>query len=223
MNTVTFHNNETSLPLKGFIFDFDGVVIDTEAYHYRSWLAGAQAEGCTLDPVEYLPLKSTGNTLIAKYILEHSGRTPEEDAIRRICATKERVFREIIRELSQKDILPGIPEFLAFLREKGVKLAVASSSHASGELAACFGFDKIFHVLIDGKTPLPRKPAPDTFLLAAEKLGIAPRDCIVFEDSLAGIGGAVNAGIPVVAIGGIQSEHAALHLQDFSDFGKYFY
>ena len=129
----------------------------------------------------------------------------------------------MIANISEKDILPGIPAFLTFLKQKGVKLAVASSSSASGDLAARFGLDVFFDVLIDGNTPLPRKPAPDTFLLAAEKLGISPADCIVFEDSLAGIGGAVNAKMPVVAIGGIQSKDAILHLPDFSEFETYFH
>ena len=223
MSHVTFHVNGNNIPLKGFIFDFDGVVVDTEPYHYRSWLGAAEESGCYLDPVEYLPLKSTGNTLIARYILEHSGKEITEEAIKTICTAKERIFRQIVAELSEKDILPGIPEFLGFLKDRGVKLAVASSSHASGELASRFGLDKFFHVLIDGKTPLPRKPQPDTFLLAAEKLQVDPADCIVFEDSLAGIGGAVNAKMPVVAIGGIQSADAILHLKDFAEFGKYFY
>lgn len=223
MSHVTFHVNGNSIPLKGFIFDFDGVVVDTETYHYRSWLGAAEESGCYLDPIEYLPLKSTGNTIIARYILEHSGREATEEAIKTIYTAKEQIFREIIADLSQKDILPGIPEFLTFLQSKGVKMAVASSSHASGELAARFGLDSYFHVLIDGKTPLPRKPQPDTFLLAAEKLGVDPGDCIVFEDSLAGIGAAVNAKMPVVAIGGIQSADAILHLKDFVQFGKYFY
>lgn len=223
MNTVTFHLEGKHLPLKGFIFDFDGVVVDTETYHYRSWLMAAETEGCTLDPVEYLPLKSTGNTIIANYILEHSGHEIEEAATRRICTAKEIFFRQIISDLSEKDILPGIPEFLTWLKSKGVKMAVASSSHASGELAVRFGLDKYFDVLIDGKTPLPRKPQPDTFLLAASRLGVDPSDCIVFEDSLAGIGAGVNAGMPVIAIGGIQSKDAIMQLQDFSHIRDYFY
>ena len=76
--------------------------------------------------------------------------------------------------------------------------------------------------LIDGNRKLPRKPAPDTFLLAAQMLGVDPADCIVFEDSLAGIEAAANAGMPVVAVGGIRSEKAILHIPDFRDIRKYF-
>lgn len=221
-NTVIFTCGGRDYPRKGFIFDFDGVVVDTETYHYRSWLAAAELSACTLDPVEYLPLKSTGNTIIANYILEHSGKAVTEEAARTIFTDKERIFRQIIQDLSEKDILPGIPAFLSFLKARGVKMAVASSSHATCELAARFGLDEFFPVIIDGKTKLPRKPQPDTFLLAAKLLDVDPSDCIVFEDSLAGIGAGVNAKMPVVAIGGIQSPDAVLHLQDFSQFDRYF-
>ena len=69
---------------------------------------------------------------------------------------------------------------------------------------------------------LPRKPAPDTFLLAAKMLGVDPSDCIVFEDSLAGIGAAVNAGMPVVAVGGIRSEQAIAHIDNYLEIQNFF-
>ena len=99
---------------------------------------------------------------------------------------------------------------------------MASSSNTSSGLAARFGLTRHFQAIIDGNRKLPRKPAPDTFLLAAEMLGVDPADCIVFEDSLAGIGAAVNAGMPVVAVGGIRSEHAIAHIDDFRDIRNFF-
>ena len=97
-----------------------------------------------------------------------------------------------------------------------------SSSSTSSALAQRFHLSKHFEVLIDGNTKLPRKPAPDTFLLAAKLLGVDPKECIVFEDSLAGIEAACNAGMPVIAVGGIRSEKAIAHIDDFRQLGQYF-
>jgi beta-phosphoglucomutase len=190
---------------RGFIFDFDGVVIDTERYHYRSWAAAAALVGYPLSWEEYLPLKSTGMGIISDYICDHSGQEVPKEVREEVIATKRRVFEQIVGELSEEDVLPGVRDFLAYLNQRQVKTAVASSSSTSSALAQRFHLSKHFEVLIDGNTKLPRKPAPDTFLLAAKLLGVDPKECIVFEDSLAGIEAACNAGMPVIAVGGIRS------------------
>ena len=208
--------------LKAFIFDFDGVVVDTEKYHYLSWCQTAAHVGYTLGWEEYLPLKSTGNTEITQYICDHSGKEVSEELFQIMRNTKLTSFDELVKDLSEKDVLPGIRDFLTWLNQQGVKTAVASSSNTSSGLAKRFDLTKHFGVVIDGNTKLPRKPAPDTFLLAAKKLGVEPCECIVFEDSLAGIEAACNAGMPVVAVGGIRSDKAVLHIQDFRDIRKFF-
>ena len=208
--------------LKAFIFDFDGVVVDTEKYHYLSWCQSAAHVGYELGWEEYLPLKSTGNTEITQYLCDHSGKEVSEELFQIMRNTKLTSFDELVKDLSEKDVLPGIRDFLTWLNQQGVKTAVASSSDTSSGLAKRFDLTKHFAVVIDGNTKLPRKPAPDTFLLAAKKLGVEPSDCIVFEDSLAGIEAACNAGMPVVAVGGIRSDKAVLHIPDFRDIRNFF-
>ncbi len=208
--------------LKAFIFDFDGVVVDTEKYHYRSWCKAAEYVGYDLGWEEYLPLKSTGNTEITQYLCDHSGKTVSEALFNTMRQTKLTAFDQLVQDLSEKDVLPGIRDFLTWLNEKNVRLAVASSSNTSSGLAQRFDLAKHFQAIIDGNQKLPRKPAPDTFLLAAKMLGVQPSDCIVFEDSLAGIEAAANAGMPVVAVGGIRSDKAVLHIADFSQIRDYF-
>lgn len=213
---------EPGKKLKAFIFDFDGVVVDTEKYHYLSWCEAAKHVGYELGWEEYLPLKSTGNTEITQYICDHSGKTVSPELFDTIRQTKLDSFQELVKDLSEKDVLPGIRDFLTWLNEKNVRLAVASSSNTSSGLAHRFNLSKHFQAIIDGNRKLPRKPAPDTFLLAAKMLHVDPADCIVFEDSLAGIQAAVNAGMRVVAVGGIRSEHAIAHIEDFTHIREYF-
>lgn len=208
--------------LKAFIFDFDGVVVDTEKYHYLSWCQSAAHVGYDLSWEEYLPLKSTGNTEITQYLCDRSGKEVSEELFQIMRNTKLASFDELVKDLSEKDVLPGIRDFLTWLNEQGVKTAVASSSNTSSGLAKRFDLAKHFEVVIDGNMKLPRKPAPDTFLLAAKLLGVEPADCIVFEDSLAGIEAAVNAGMPVVAVGGIRSDQAVLHISDFRNIRNFF-
>lgn len=215
---VTFSHKD----LKGFIFDFDGVVVDTEKYHYLSWVAAASHVGYDLSWQEYLPLKSTGNTEITQYLCDHSGKEVSEELFQKMRETKLMEFDRLVADLSEKDVLPGIRDFLTWLNEQNVRTAVASSSNTSSGLAKRFSLDKHFQAIIDGNMKLPRKPAPDTFLLAAKMLGVEPSDCIVFEDSLAGIDAAVNAGMPVIAVGGIRSDKAIAHIDDFRDIRKFF-
>jgi len=213
---------DTPKKLKAFIFDFDGVVVDTEKYHYLSWVKAAELVGYDLGWEEYLPLKSTGNTEITQYLCDHSGKAVSPALFETMRQTKLTVFDELVKDLSEKDVLPGIRAFLTWLNEKNVRLAVASSSNTSSGLARRFGLDQHFQAIIDGNMKLPQKPAPDTFLLAAKMLHVDPSDCIVFEDSLAGIDAAVNAGMPVVAVGGIRSDKAIAHIADFTQIRDFF-
>ena len=208
--------------LKGFIFDFDGVVIDTEKYHYLSWVAAAKHVGYELSWQEYLPLKSTGNTEITQYLCDKSGKDVSPELFDIMRQTKLDEFDRLVADLSEKDVLPGIRDFLTWLNQQNIRVAVASSSNTSSGLARRFGLTGHFQAIIDGNMKLPRKPAPDTFLLAAKMLGVDPADCIVFEDSLAGIGAAVNAGMPVIAVGGIRSQHAIAHIDDYLQIRDYF-
>lgn len=208
--------------IKGCIFDFDGVVVDTEKYHYLSWVKAAEQVGYDLSWEEYLPLKSTGNTEITQYLCDHSGREISPELFDAMRQTKLEEFNRLVAGLSEKDVLPGVRDFLTWLGSRCVKSAVASSSNTSSGLAKRFGLDVHFQAIIDGNQKLPRKPAPDTFLLAARMLGLQPEECVVFEDSLAGIQAAVNAGIPVIAVGGIRSEQAIAHIQDFRDIRRFF-
>ncbi len=203
--------------VKACLFDFDGVVVDTERYHFRAWNHGALEVGTQLTWEEYLPLKSTGGTYIANAIMNKAGLCLPHDKMMDISRRKDENFLQLIETLSRSDILPGVESFLQWLKSNGAATAVASSSNMSNRIAKDFGLDQYFDAMFDGNTKMPRKPAPDVFLTAAAAIGVEPKDCIVFEDSLAGIDAAINAGMDVIAVGGIRSEKAMAHIQDFEE------
>lgn len=204
-------------PYRGVIFDFDGVVADTERYHFAAWNRAAEVAGTRLAWQEYLPLKSTGRGHIIGAIEKKAGTALTPEQWERMARIKAEVFRREIAGLSRKDIIPGIPAFLDALQAWGIPAAVASSSVTTAELARKLGLAERFAAVIDGNSGLPRKPEPDLFLAAAGALALAPEDCLVFEDSLAGVEAAVRAGMGVVAVGGIRPEGALAWAEDFTE------
>lgn len=206
---------QADIAIDGCIFDFDGVVVDTERFHYAAWNHAAHLADTGLSWEEYLPLKSTSRPHILDFLQSKAGRPLSASLRQQIIDAKVAQFDILIRELSEKNIIPGVQAFIRYLTDRKVKLAIASSSTTAGTIAKEFGLDGYFDAIIDGNSPLPKKPAPDLFLAAAEALDCPPERCIVFEDSLAGIEAAFRAGMTVVAVGGIRSEKAVAHIDDF--------
>lgn len=186
--------------VKAVLFDMDGLMFDTEALNMKGWKAAGKLRG--LDMSEELIHGHIGaNIATTKRLMnEHFGEGFDFDAVR-----KDRIdyaFSHI--EKHGTPLKKGLKELLAFLRKKGLKTAVASSSerrfvefyleHAALEHA--------FDALICGDMVAAGrgKPEPDIFLLAASTLGVAPAECLVLEDSYNGILAAHRAGIRSVMI-----------------------
>ncbi len=214
--TITDKNGEKQT-FKCCLFDFDGVVVDTEKYHLIAWNKGGEKFGVTIGDEEYLPLKSTGRDYIVNYIAEKSEMTLSDEDRMYVGDTKENTYVEITRDLSEKDIVAGIEKLLKLANGRGVPCGVGSSSIFAPKIAKALDLDKYFKVICDGSLPLAKKPAPDLFLLTAKLCGFAPSDCVVFEDSMAGVNAALNAGMKVVAIGGIKHPDAMLCIKDFTE------
>lgn len=194
---------------KACIFDFDGVVVDSERYHYLGWLAVAQEIGTTLTYDEYAPFKSAGRTQMIPYLFEKAGKKMQADDYEKFCSIREEKIAVEIAKLNEHDVMAGIVEFLQLLRTNGIKTAVASASASSKGVAKRFGLYDLFDAFVDGNDKLPRKPNPDIYLEAARRLNIAPSDCVVFEDSIVGVNGAKNANMYCV---GFQT-----HFTDLAD------
>ena len=207
------------LKFDGVIFDFDGVIMDTEKYHYLAWKEVFKVINYDFQEEEYYPLRSTGRTFIINYIQDKLDIKLEEEVILQMLNIKSSVFDELIKNLSEKDLIDGVREFLDYLHENRFPLAVASSSKTVKGLLVKYDLDKYFSVVLDGNTEFKKKPAPDIFIEAKRLLNI--NDPVVFEDSKVGVEAAFSANMTCVAIGGLKTPKAALELKNFKEIKKY--
>ena len=184
--------------IKAVIFDVDGTLLDTERIYMKAWKEAAAEAGFVM-PDSVLQKTRAVNTKDAARIFEEEiGNGFSYQAVRPI---RVRIAEEIIRRES-RILKPGVLEFLAFLEEMGIRLAVASSTNQQGtreHLAESRILDR-FEVVVGGDMVTNGKPHPDIFLKAAEALGTAPEACIVVEDSPAGIRAAHAAGMKAVLV-----------------------
>jgi beta-phosphoglucomutase family hydrolase len=184
--------------MKGVIFDWDGVVIDSSAEHERSWEILSEEISRPLPEGHFKRGFGKKNEVIIPEIL---GWAKDPVEISKLAERKETIYRELVRDRGVQ-ILPGARELLAALRSEKIPRAIGSSTPRQN-LEAIFsatGLGEFFDAVACGDDVANGKPAPDVFLLAAQMLALAPADCLVIEDAHAGIEAAHRAGIPVLAV-----------------------
>lgn len=184
--------------LKAVIFDVDGTLLDTERIYMQAWKEAAAEQGYVM-PDELLRKTRAVDAKVAAQIFEEEiGNGFSYQKTRPI---RVRIAEEII-ERESPILKPGVLELLSFLREKGIRLSVASSTKTktTKEHLQINGIADWFEVIVGGDMITKGKPNPDIFLKAAEILGEAPENCIVVEDSPAGIRAGSAAGMKTVLV-----------------------
>ena len=185
---------------KACIFDFDGVLVDSEKYHHLGYLIIAQSIGAEFTYEEYAPFKSTGRGQIIPYLFEKAGKKMTKEDFDKASRLRDETYDVGFSKLSKADVMEGAIEFVQLCKSAGLKVAVVSSSKSSEKIARDFGIYDMFDAFVDGQSNLPLKPNPDMLLVAAERMGVNPRDCVVFEDSINGILGAKNANMHCIGM-----------------------
>lgn len=186
------------MAIKALIFDFDGLILDTETALLRSWEEIYAEYGITISRVEWASLLGTSTDLPAAYeiIEKHIGEPIDRESIR-----IRRMQREL-ELLKSEEVMPGVVDIIAKARERGLRLGIASSSdrkwvidhlmklglHAQFESIRCA--DDVSHT----------KPSPDLYLAVLRDLGLQPHQAIAFDDSFHGVEAAIAAGIFCVAV-----------------------
>jgi len=182
---------------KAVIFDLDGVLVDTGEFHKQSWYDLAAREGWAYREEQFYATFGMQNAQILPLI---SPRPLGGGEIEEMADWKERRYRELIA--GRLHLLPGVRELLAELKEDGFGLAVGTSTPRANlefmlEQTGAYG---TFDATVTSEEVRQGKPAPETFLRAAEKLGVGVGRCVVVEDAVAGVQAGKAAGMAVVAV-----------------------
>lgn len=184
---------------KAFIFDMDGVLTDNMRMHAQSWVdlfADYGLQG--LDPERYLVETAGMKGLdVLRYFLDPSISPADAE---RLTELKDILYRVMNREAIQP--MTGLGEFLDSASETGIKLGIGTGAGPKNiaYVLGLLGIESRFQAVVGAHQVTHGKPHPETFLRAAELLGVAPESCIVFEDALPGVEAAAAAGMRCVAV-----------------------
>lgn len=203
---------------QGVIFDLDGVICSTDEYHYLAWKALAEGLGIPFDRATNNRTRGVSRMASLEIVLEKSEAryTGAEKAA--LAERKNALYRELLGQMSPADLSDEVKGTLLTLRERGVRLAIGSSSRNTPYILERIGLKGFFDAVSDGNNITRSKPDPEVFLKAAEMLGLDPSVCLVVEDAHAGVEAAVNGGFDAAAIGDARDdERARWHLKGFSD------
>lgn len=189
---------------RAFLFDMDGVVVHNMPAHMEAWRIFFRGHGIELEPREFLE-KTMGmptRDVLAYYFKR---RVSAEEA-RAHAERKETLYRQLYAP--RRRAAAGLRGLLAAARRAGARLGLGTGSREDN---ISFILDGLrlrasFDAVVGADDVRRGKPHPETFLALADRLGVAPRDCVVFEDSLLGERAAKSAGMPVVAV---TTSHAA--------------
>jgi len=191
-------NKVSEKPMVGFIFDWDGVVVDSSAQHEESWERLAKQEGLALFEGHFKLGFGKRNQLIIPEILKW---TEDPAEIERLGDRKEVYYREIIRETGIEP-LPGVKAFVESLGSRGLPYAVGSSTPRENieAVLAGAGIERLFETIVAAGDVRKGKPDPEVFLRAAKAINVPPERCIVFEDSFSGVEAGLAGGMFVVGL-----------------------
>lgn len=201
---------------KAFIFDLDGVIVDTAKYHFLAWKKLAGTIGIDFTEHQNEQLKGVSRVKSLGKILAWGNKSISDAEFTRLMGFKNDDYLTYIDKMDEEEILPDVTKTLDFLREKKQHIALGSASKNARMILEKVNILEKFDVIVDGNDVTKGKPDPEVFLKAAQHLNVPPEHCIVFEDAVAGIQAANNAQMISIGIGDKDTLHEADYV--FTDF-----
>lgn len=185
----------------GFLFDLDGVLVDTAKFHYEAWKYLADKLSIPFSKEDNEKLKGISRRDSLEKLLSMGTYIFSEKEKQKMMHQKNVCYIEKISKMDKRNLLPGAIYFLDNAKAKGISCALASASKNARLVLEKTGIANYFEVVIDGNAVTKTKPDPEVFLKAAYGINIRPEKCIVFEDSQAGVEGGIKAHMKVIGIG----------------------
>lgn len=205
--------------IKAYIFDLDGVLVDTAKYHFIAWKKLADELNIPFTQHDNEKLKGVSRMDSLDIILKLGNRSLSNKEKNELADRKNKWFVEFVNGMSPSEIFPGVKELLTELKRKGFKVALASSSKNAPAVLNLLKITHLFDAIVDGSMVVNAKPDPELFLLAANKLTTPPSQCVVFEDAEAGVEAAKRAGMKCVGVGSVVNlNQADLIVKEIADF-----
>ena len=201
---------------KAFIFDLDGVIVDTARYHFLAWQKLATQLGINFTTAHNEQLKGVSRVISLDIILDLGKVNAHQEDKNLWLKQKNDDYLTYLKDIDNSEILPGVMPILEFLKTKKQPIALGSASKNARPILEKTGTLHYFDAIVDGNDVSNAKPDPEVFLQAAKLLGVSPENAIVFEDSVAGIQAANMAGMTSVGIGETGILHEAQFV--FKDF-----
>lgn len=188
--------------IKGIIFDLDGVLVSTDELHYEAWAKLAkelQIDNYTKE--DNKAQKGISRMESLEVVLKKGNNTYTEEEKEELADRKNKYYVEMLESLNQQAVLKDAREALLSLKERGLKIGVGSASKNTPLILEKTQLHSLIDAVACGIDVTKSKPDPEVFLVAAKKLGLQPQECMVVEDSYAGIVAAKAAGMKSLAVG----------------------
>jgi len=185
----------------GFIFDLDGVIVDTAKYHYLAWRNLANSLGFDFTEEQNEQLKGVSRVKSLEILLDIGKVQLSQEKKEALLLEKNEEYLEYVYKMNSNEILPGVDRFLSFLETNKIKFVLGSASKNAQLILEKVGLLERFTAIVDGNNVSKAKPNPEVFLIGAKKLNMNPTNCVVVEDAIAGVQAANAANMISIGIG----------------------
>lgn len=201
---------------KGFIFDLDGVIVDTAKYHFLAWRKLANSIGIDFTETQNEQLKGVSRVKSLEKILAWENKKISKEEFTNLMAKKNDDYLSFIEQMNESEILPDVPKVLNYLIHQQQPISLGSASKNARIILEKVDLIDKFDAIVDGNDVSKAKPDPEVFLNAAKALNMEANQCVVFEDSVAGVQAANTANMISIGIGNKDILHEATYI--FNEF-----